>query len=207
MTDDLIGVAEDSVRGGFFLFSGTAFATIIMGIGTILLARLMTPEVYGQYTLSLVIPQLLYLFTELGISQGVTKFTAELSKKGENEKVKRIITHGLLLRISAGIIISLVNFFAADLFASLVLQRPELAPYLRIASILIIFRVIFTTSISAFVGLDKSEYSAITSNIQAISKTLISVALVLMGFTITGALIGQISVSYTHLTLPTILLV
>lgn len=193
MTDDLIGVAEDSVRGGFFLFSGTAFATIIMGIGTILIARLMTPEFYGQYTLSLVIPQLLYLFTELGINQGVTKFTAELSIKGESEKVKRIIKNGLLLRISSGIIISLVNFFAADLFASLILQRPELAPYLRIASASIIFQVIFTTAISAFVGVDKTEYSAITSNFQAISKALISLAFVLMGFTITGALIGYIS--------------
>ena len=60
MSDELTKVAEDSARGGFFLISGTAIATVIMAIASILIARFLGPELYGQYALILVIPQLLF---------------------------------------------------------------------------------------------------------------------------------------------------
>ena len=48
----------------------------------------------------------------------------------------------------------------------------------------------FTTSNSAFVGLDKSEYSALTSTVRAILNTVLQVGLVIFSFSVTGALIG-----------------
>jgi len=40
--------------------------------------------------------------------------------------------------------------------------------------------------------LDKTEYNALTTNIQATVKTILSVALVLFGFSVTGAIIGHV---------------
>ena len=51
----------------------------------------------------------------------------------------------------------------------------------------------FTTVTSAFVGLDKTEYSALTANIQATAKAVISIALVLLGFSVAGAIIGYVA--------------
>jgi len=193
MTEELIQVAEDSARGGFFLISGTALATIIMAIGSILVGRFLGPELYGQYALALVVPQLLFLFTDLGINQGIIKFTASLRSKGENNRILKIIKYGLILRALTGIAIFIINYVLADLFASLFLQRPDLAFYIRIASISVLFQVIFTTATSAFVGLDKTEYNALTANIQAIAKTIISITLVLLGFSVAGAIIGHVT--------------
>ena len=83
MTNDLFKVAEDSVRSSFFLISGTALSTVILAIGSILTGRFLGPELYGQYTLALVVSTLLLTFTDLGINQGITKFTASLKAKGE----------------------------------------------------------------------------------------------------------------------------
>jgi len=193
MADELIKVAEDSARGGFFLVSGSALATVIMAIGSILVGRFLGPELYGQYTLALVVPQLLFIFTDLGINQGIIKFTASLRSKGETNRLTKIIKYGLLLRASTGIAIFIINYAFADLFASLLLQRPDLAFYIRIASTSILFQVIFTTATSAFVGLDKTEYNALTGNIQAIAKAIISIALVLLGFSVAGAIIGYVA--------------
>lgn len=193
MADELIQVAEDSARGGFFLISGTALATVIMAIASILIGRFLGPELYGQYALALVVPQLLFLFTDLGINQGIIKFTANLRSKGENNRILKIIKYGLILRASTGIAIFIINYALADLFASLFLQRPDLAFYIRIASISVLFQVIFTTATSAFVGLDKTEYNALTANIQAIAKTIISITLVLLGFSVAGAIIGHVT--------------
>jgi O-antigen/teichoic acid export membrane protein len=195
MADELIKVAEDSARSGFFLISGTALSTVILAIGSILTGRFLGPELYGQYTLALVIPSLLLTFTDLGINQGITKFTANLKAKGETNRLARIIKYGLLLRASTGIAIFIINYVFADIFSSFFLQRPDLAFYIRIASTSILFHVIFTTATSAFVGLDKTEYNALSANVQALAKAIISVSLVLLGFGVAGALIGYVTSS------------
>jgi O-antigen/teichoic acid export membrane protein len=190
LTDELVSVAGDAARGGFFLFSGSAIATVVMAIASVLIARFLGPELYGQYALALVVPQMLFLFTDLGINQGITKFAAALHSKGETNRISSLIKHGLIIRATIGIAIFAINYAFAEIIASAILQRPELAFYMQIASISILFQIIFTTVISAFVGLDKSEYQAIATNILAITKTIVSITLVLIGLSLTGALIG-----------------
>ena len=195
MADELTTVAEESVRGGFFLFSGTAIATLILAISSIIIARLIGPELYGQYTLAFVTPSLLFIFADLGIDQGILKFTAEHRSRNDEKSVAKMIKHGLIIRASLGLTLFIISYVLAEQFATLLLQRPELAFYVRIASIAILFQTVFTTAISAFVGIDKAEYNAITNNIQAAAKTIISILLVLSGFAVTGAILGHV-VSY-----------
>jgi O-antigen/teichoic acid export membrane protein len=195
MEDELTKVAQDSARGGFFLVSGTAVATVVLAIASILIARFLGPELYGQYALALVVPQLLFLFTDLGISQGITKFAATLQAKGETNRLLNMVKHGLLVRAIIGLAIFAVNYVFADIIATYLLQRPELAFYIRLGSISILFQVIFSTATSAFVGMDKAEYHAIATNVQATAKTIASIALILAGLGITGAITG-FTVSY-----------
>ncbi|MEM4704336.1 MAG: oligosaccharide flippase family protein, partial [Candidatus Bathyarchaeia archaeon] len=193
MTDELTRVTEESARGGFFLISGTAVATVIMAVASILIARFLGPELYGQYTLALVVPQLLFLFTDLGINNGITKFTASFSALNENARIRRIIKYGLILRVFTGIAIFAVNYVFADAFASILLQRPDLAFFIRIAAASVLFQTIFTTANSAFVGLGKTEFNALTINIQAIAKAAVSIGLVLLGFSVAGAVTGYVA--------------
>ena len=159
-------VAQDSARGGFFLISGSALATFISAIASILVARFLGPELYGQYALALVAPQLLYLFTDLGLNQAITKFTSTLKSRNEADRIPNIIKHGLIARAAIGIAIFALNYFLAGTIATYLLQRPDLGFYIQITSVSILFQVIFTTATSAFVGLDKTEYQAITANTQ-----------------------------------------
>jgi len=95
MVDELTRAAEDSARSSFFLILGTATSTVTMAIASILIGRFLGPDLYGQYTLVLVVPQMLFLFTDLGINQGITKFTANLNTNGENQRSVSLIRHGL----------------------------------------------------------------------------------------------------------------
>ncbi|MEM3700073.1 MAG: flippase [Candidatus Bathyarchaeia archaeon] len=203
MADELTRVAEEAARGGFYLITGTASATIIMAIASIIIARLLGPELYGQYTLALVTPQLLLLFTDLGINQGIIKFTATYRGKNESRRIKRLIKYGLILRATAGTLIFLLNYLLADFFATVLLQRPELAIYIRIAAATVLFQAIFTAITSAFVGLDKAEYNAMASNLQAFSKAIISLTLVILGFGIVGAVTGYVA-SYAIAAIPSL---
>jgi stage V sporulation protein B len=192
MAGELRDAAEQSARGSFFLVSGTATATIIMGVSSILIARLIGADLYGQYILSLLVPQLLFIFTDLGINAGIIKFTATLHPKDETGRTMDLIKHGLLLRAFVGLAIFVINYTFAESFASYLLQRPDLTFYVRIASISVLFQVIFSTATSAFVGLDKTHYNAIATNIQAIAKAVISTTLVILGLSVVGAIIGHV---------------
>jgi len=193
MTDELLTVAEESTRNIFFLFSGAALSTIISAISAILIARFLSPELYGQYVLAFVAPQLLFLFTDLGLSQGIIKFTVGLRQKGQTNHLIKLVKNVLLVKASVGIIVFFVNYAFAYQIASIILQRPDLTFYVQIASISILFQVMFTTVGSVFTGLDKTEYNALTANLQAIAKMVISLTLVIMGLSVIGAVIGLVA--------------
>ncbi len=192
MSSDLLKTAEDSTRNGFFLAFGSAIATIILAIGAIVIGRLLGPELYGQYTLILVVPQLLFLFTDLGINQGIIKFIAKLRVTGEANKISSIIYCGLIIRISVGVILAAALYFLAQPFAVLLLNRADFYPYLQIMSVVILFQAIYSTAVSAFISIDKSEYSALTSILDAVIKSAVSIILVLIGLNLTGAIAGNI---------------
>ena len=185
-------IAEDSARSSFFLIVGSILSTVISAVSTILIGRFLGPELYGQYALALAVPQLLFLFADIGINHGLIKFSASLRSKGETSQLIPLIKHGLVFKVLIGLIISAANFAFSGYFASYLLNRPDLEPYIRIASISIIFQVIATTATSSFVGLDKAQYNALTTNLQAIGKVVISLALVLLGLGVAGAVTGYV---------------
>jgi O-antigen/teichoic acid export membrane protein len=189
VSDGLSQVTEDSARGGFFLFSGAALASIILAVSAILMGRLLGPNLYGEYNLVLVIPSLLLLFTDLGVNAGVTKFAASLRVEGKSDRIPKIISNGLIFRLAVGVIVSILSLVFAGYFA-LLINRPTYTFLIQLASLSVIFQVVFTTSNSAFVGLDKSEYSALATTTRAVLTTILQVTLVVFSFSLTGALIG-----------------
>ena len=74
-----------------------------MAVASILVGRLLGPEQYGQYTLAFVIPQLLFLFADFGMNQGIIKFTAAFRARGETGRIVALIRYSLLLRSAAGL--------------------------------------------------------------------------------------------------------
>jgi O-antigen/teichoic acid export membrane protein len=190
ISDSFYKIAEDSARSSFFLITGSIVSTIISAVSTILIGRFLGAELYGQYALAIVVPQLLFLFADIGINQGVIKFSASLKSKGEMSQFIPLIKHGLIFKAIIGIMISIASFAFAGHLATYLVNRPEIEPYIRIASISILFQVATTTATSAFVGLDKTQYNALTTNLQAVAKATVSLALVLLGLSVAGAITG-----------------
>jgi len=190
MNADLIEVAEDSVRGSFFLATGNIIATIISAITSLVVARLLGAELYGVYTVSMVAPSLLLLLISLGINQGLTRFSSSLRVKGEKTTLVKMLQVGLLLQTLLGIIIFSVSFLFSDYLATFIIARPDYAFYVRLASLSLLFQVLFSTAGAVFVGFDRTEYSALSSTVNAIIKALVSPLLILLGFSVIGAITG-----------------
>lgn len=186
-------VLEDSARGGFYLTLGNILSGIVSALSLIIIARILGSEQYGLYTISTVVPSLLLIFVDPGLGQGIMKFSASLRIKGEGERLGELLLHALSFKIVLGFIASAVCFAFSDQFATHIVNRPDIGGLIRIASTLIILQTIFTTLNSIFIGVDRTEYNAVTTVAQAIAKAIIVPVLLVLGFSVAGALIGYVS--------------
>ena len=192
MSEDLVQIAEASARGSFFLVTGRIAALITQAVAVFVVARLLGPDLYGIYALSLVFPTLLLIVVDLGVNQAIIRFSAKLRVKGRNQEIARLIRRGLFFKLVIGVAVFGICFMFSDYLAVYVLDRPDISVYIRLASTSIIFQVISTTSSSAFIGLDRMEYSALVTEVQALAKAVTSILLVILGLSIIGALVGHV---------------
>jgi O-antigen/teichoic acid export membrane protein len=190
---NLTSITRDSARGSFFLVAGNILSAVIQAIGVFLLARLLGPDLYGAYTLSLVVPMLFMQLVDLGVSQGLIKFSASLKVKGEKAKIATFIRNGLLFKLFISLAFLCFAILFSDFLATYAVNRPSIAFYMRLASLSIVFYAVSDTAVSAFIGLDRAEYSALTINVQALVKSTLSILLVALGLSLSGAITGVVA--------------
>ena len=183
-------IGKKSATGSFQLFIGQASSTAIMAMGTIILARIITPAEYGLYSIALIPSYMAILFRDWGINSALTKFTASLRAQKSEEKAYEIIKTGLIFETATGFTLSLILISLSGFIASAVFNRPESARLIAIASVTIFARALQTAARSIFVGFERMELNSLTNVCQAIVKSVAAPILVLVGFGALGATLG-----------------
>jgi len=188
--ENLTDLAEDSIRGATSLVLGMVTATIVNGIGTILVGRLLGPVLYAQYSLALVLPSLLFSFSIFGIDIALVRYVPKMRAEGNDKEALRTLRVGLLLRLLIVAFVSITGFLLSGLFAEAVLGRPSLAPYIAFSCIAVAFEGLFWVAFFALQSLDKPSWSGFIRIFQASMKAGMSVFLILIGLEMFGAISG-----------------
>ena len=89
-------IGKTSATGSFQLFIGVAVSTVIMAVSTIILARLMSPEEYGLYSVALIPSYMIILFRDWGVNSAVIKYSATLKAQNKQEDLRETIKAGIL---------------------------------------------------------------------------------------------------------------
>ncbi|MCP8317326.1 MAG: oligosaccharide flippase family protein [archaeon] len=143
--------------------------------------------------LSLVVPSILAGFIDFGISSALIRFSAKLRSEGKDHLAASMLKSGFFFKLVIGIAMSIICFTFSDAFTTYILNRPGMSFLVKTSSFLILFQTVFTALNSSFIGLDRMEGSALIMNAQSIVKTTLSPLLVMLGFSVFGALTGHIS--------------
>jgi len=183
-------IGKKSATGSFQLFIGVATSTIIMAIGTIILARLMTPEEYGLYSIALVPSYMAILFRDWGVNSAITRYVASARAENKEEHAYEIVVSGLLFEAATGLVLTVILVSLSNFIALTVFQRPEASFLIIIASITIFAGALLTAAQSSFIGFERMELNSLTNIFQAIVKTIASPILVIMGYSALGATLG-----------------
>ena len=187
-TDQLTRAAQKAARGGLFLFIGNASSTVILAIGIIIVARLLGPLNYGLYTLAITIPTLLVGLSDVGMNSALVRLPARFRSEGDHAKANRLVRLGFLIKLSVSAVAFLICYTGSGVIAVSVLNRPELAPFIQLASLMILFQAIYDATNNSFIGQDLMQYSASTQIMQALLKGTLGPVFVLIGLGITGAI-------------------
>lgn len=191
-SDELATIAQKAAQGGLFIFIGNAASTVILALGIIVVARLLGPSDYGLYTLALVIPIILVSLSDAGISFALVRLPARLRAEGNYAEAEKLIRLGFLLKLTISTVAFVICYFGSATIATTVLNRPELAPFLRIASLIVVFYSVFDATSRSFIGQDRMHHSASIQILQSTLKGTLGPALVLVGFGIAGAISGYV---------------
>jgi len=190
MSKELSEIAKVSARTGFFLFLGNSLSTVIMAVGSILIARLLGPENYGLYTVAMIVPSILVPLIDLGISPALTRFCAHYFARGQYRKVVVLINTGIIFKLVLSLIASVILLLFSETFATSILNRPSLGLFISVTLIYLIGQVVLTTLHAIFIGLDKTENSGLLMNIEAVTKLVVSPLLIFLGMGVIGAILG-----------------
>ncbi len=188
--DKALEMGKVSATGGFQLFVGVATSTVIMAVGTIILARLLSPAEYGLYSVALIPSLMINLFRDWGVNSAMTKYVAHSKEAKKEEDIHDIIAGGLIFEISTGLALSLLSVFLAGFIASTIFHRPASAPLISIVSITIFSGSLLTAAQSSFIGFERMKFNSLTLICQAVVKSVLAPLLVLLGFGALGAVLG-----------------
>ena len=187
------GMAKVSAKGGFKLFIGIAISSILTAVSVILVINFLdNPDNYGIVATALIFPILFSSLKDWGINSAMVKYLAQYKSENKTNSVKNVMTTGLLFELVIGGLLTLLCFLLADFLATQVFQIPEAKVLIEVASFTILADSFLKVSQSTFIGLERMEFHSLTLILNAGIRCLLAPLLVKLGYSVLGAIQGQI---------------
>ena len=200
LSRDLIDLGEKAALGGYHLFVGNTISTLLLAVNAIIIARLLGPDGYGVYSISLVVPTLFVGLVDFGVGSALIQFSAKLRAEGKDREAAIVIGTGLFFEFIVSTVASVLCFFLSDVTTKYIINRPELSFYLRAISVLILLQTISSMLASVFIGFERMEANSLMMIASSLVKVIVSPLLVIVGFGIFGALVAHVLYSVAMVT-------
>jgi O-antigen/teichoic acid export membrane protein len=189
-------MAKTSAKGGFKLFLGVSVSSVITAVCVILLINLLGEGTFGLIATALIYPTLFGLVKDWGIQSAMIKYLAQYKAENNFHGLKSVMVSVLLFELVMGVLLTFISFFSADFLAARLatetFSRAEFRLLIEVASFTILADSFLKISQSTFIGLERLEFHSLTMIVNSTLRILIAPALVLFGYSVLGAIQGQI---------------
>ena len=141
------------VKSSILVLIGLLFSKIFTYFYRIIVARYFGIEVYGLFSLALMILGWFVAFSTLGLSEGILRYIAVYRGKRELEKIKHIFHFSLIILFFSTIFSGIILFLASEFISLKLFHNSNLIIFLKIFSVLIplsVFSNIFLYIIKAY---------------------------------------------------------
>ena len=188
--DKAMNMGKTSATGSFQLLIGVVGSNVIMAVGTLILAALLSRDQLGLYSVAIYPSSIINFFRDWGVNSALTKEIAQRRATGGQEaEIHDLIVSGVVFEIISGALCALACFTIAGLIAAF-LKMPNATALISISSIYIFAGAISAAAGGIFVGFERMNLNSFTTILSAAVKTAVGPLLVVLGFGTLGATIA-----------------
>ncbi len=191
-SNDALAIARQSVKSSVVLSSGYILQVVFAVAASLIIARLLGPEGYGVFSLTITLSILFAIFVDFGAIYAIQHNAAYYLARGELATARRMTKNAIIFTLLTGSGLSLASFLLASPLATFVLHRASLTPYVQISSPLILSQAVLTAVTLAFIGWRSPAYTTTLNIMQAALKLVLAPTLILLSFGVIGAITGHV---------------
>ena len=185
-------MASKLVKGSAIILIGNIIFRIGGYVQRFIMATLLGPAAYGIWGLTTPFQGIFQTLSAAGLPPAIAKYVSEYTALEEEDLARQTIFTALKIMLFLGIFFGFVMvFIAAPIFTDF-FGKPEALLPLRAVGLMTPFSVIVGAFRGAFQGVYKMEYILYTRAIEQIVMILAGTALVLLGLSTLGAVLGTV---------------
>jgi O-antigen/teichoic acid export membrane protein len=186
-----LDVGKSSATGSFHLLIGVVISSVVMSVGTIILGWLLPRGDVGLYGVVLIPYSMTSFFRDWGVNSAMTKQIASLKATNRESEIRDVIIAGIVFEIIMGALLSMICFGTSTLLAAyLVPDNPDASTLIAITSLSILAGALFAAASAIFVGFERMKLNSLTAILQAVVKTAMGPLLIILGFSVLGAVVA-----------------
>ncbi|MBE6493509.1 MAG: flippase [Methanosphaera stadtmanae] len=183
-------MANKVLKGSFILVIGNLLFRLGGYINRLLMSRMLGPEGYGLYGLTLPFQGIFQILSAGGLPPAISKYVAEYNAKDEEQVTRQIIITATKFMILMAILLSIILLFSSDFIANTIFHKPLVVWPLRAVSIITPFSVIVGAMRGAFQGFYKNEYTVYNRLAEQVGIIVFACIFVYCGLYAMGAVLG-----------------
>ena len=178
------------LKNSFILVIGNLLFRVGGYINRLLMSRMLGPEGYGLYGLTLPFQGIFQILSAGGLPPAISKYVAEYNAKDEKALTRQVIYTATKLMVLMAILLSIILLFSSDFIANEIFHKPLVVWPLRAVSLITPFSVIVGAMRGAFQGVYKNEYTVYNRMAEQLATIVFAVVFVYCGLYAMGAVLG-----------------
>ena len=152
------------VKSSLFVLVGMLLAKILSYAYKAIIARYFGPEIYGLFSLTIIITLWFTIFFCFGLYDGILRFISFYRGKQDKNKIRYIFKSSLFFLCFSGIFGGIILYFLSEFISLNIFHNPDLIIFLKIISLSIPFYVISFGLLSVIQAFEKIKAHSFISD-------------------------------------------
>lgn len=159
-------------KASMILFFGVVLSKILTYAYKIVIARYFGPEIYGLFSLALLVSSFFICFFAFGLHMGLSRFVPMYKAHREFNKIRYLFRTALFISLFSSILAGFILFSLAEFFSLRIFHTPNLVIFLRFFSVTIPLTILLNLFLAALASFEKVGWHSLIFNI---SQNLIKI--------------------------------
>ncbi len=171
------------VKSSFIVLFGVGLSKLLTYAYRVIIARHFGPEIYGLYSLGIMVLGFFIAFASFGLPDGILRYISIFRGKKERWKIKYSYDFTAKFVLISSMIFGIILYLISEFIAFNIFRNDKLTLFIKILSIGIPLTAFSNVLLSVLRSYEKiREYSFITNFIRNFAKVVILIILIILGF-------------------------